>query len=238
MPQVLTTNALILCPHAGVGTSIPTNPKWLVSGGVVLLENDTGTLACPFVPYPCISYQLRSMGFNATQVDGRKVILATDFNQTLTGLPLTITEFHQTIDNSTPAPIPPGQDPSPLSPELADTLKPVVAGIPLALAFNSTTMQPVLLTATFTLFSDYPRQWMLTLINEPAKDDADVTNGLPPGLVVAPSGGAWDAPNLTVTVTLNAPFMAALGVGKHHFFMTGVNQRGLSSFAEIELIVS
>ena len=44
MPQVLTTNALILCPHMGLGTSIPSDPKWSVNGGFVLLENDVGTL--------------------------------------------------------------------------------------------------------------------------------------------------------------------------------------------------
>ena len=47
MPQVLTTNAVIVCPHGGLGTSLPTDPKWSVNGGIVLLEGDTGTLACP-----------------------------------------------------------------------------------------------------------------------------------------------------------------------------------------------
>jgi hypothetical protein len=108
MPQVLTTNALILCPHMGPGTSIPSDPKWSVNGGFVLLENDVGTLACPYLPCPCVGYVLQSMGLNATEVDGRKVILVTDFNQTLTGLPLTITEFHQTYDDSVPAALPPG----------------------------------------------------------------------------------------------------------------------------------
>src|ERR1051326_5236054 len=133
MPKPLTTNAQILCPHGGIGTSIPSDPKWTINNGFVLLENDTGTLACPYLPYPCIGYQLKSMGLNATQIDGRKVILDTDFNQTFTGLPLFITEFHQTIDNSTVAPIPSGQDAPPLSPELADTVRPVVTAVPPAL---------------------------------------------------------------------------------------------------------
>ena len=60
------------------------------------------------------------MGLNATQIDGRKVILVTDFNQTLTGLPLLMTESHQTFDESTPAAIPTGQPAPPLSPEMAD----------------------------------------------------------------------------------------------------------------------
>src|SRR5947209_20331276 len=108
MPQVLTTNALILCPHLGQGTSVPSDPKWSVNGGTVLLENEIGALSCPFIPFPCVGYQLHSMGLNATQIDGRQVILTTDFNLTFTGLPLTMTDFHTTIDDSSPAPIPPG----------------------------------------------------------------------------------------------------------------------------------
>lgn len=99
-------------------------------------------------------------------------------------------------------------------------------------------MKPPSLIATFTLFSDYPLQWVLTLINEPLRRDVDISNGLPPGLLVAPPGGHWDSPNLTVTVTMTSAYMASLEVGKHHFFMTGVNQRGLNGFAQIELRVS
>jgi hypothetical protein len=32
--------------------------------------------------------------------------------------------------------------------------------------------------------------------------------------------------------------MSGLGIGKHHFFMTGISQRGISNFAEIVLTVS
>lgn len=238
MPQVLTTNAVILCPHLGVGTSIPTNPKWSVNGGIVLLENDTGTLACPFLAYPCVGYQLRSMGLNATQVDGRQVILATDFNQTLTGLPLQITEFHQTIDDSTPAPIPAGAEAPPLSPALLDAVPPVVTGSPPLVLFNSTTMLPQTITVTFSLSSNYPLSWVLTLLNIPMGYDADLTDGEPPGLTMVPAGGEWNTPNLTVTMTMTAAYAAALGPGMHHFFMTGINQRGLSSFAKVVLTVS
>jgi hypothetical protein len=238
MPKVLTTNASIQCPHTGIGTSIPTDPKWSINGGIVLLENDMGTLSCPFIPLPCVGYQLRSMGLNASQVDGRKVILDTDFNQTFTGLPLIITEFHQTIDNSTVAPIPPGRAVPPLSPELAYIVKPIVTGMPSALAFDSTTMQPLSLITTFTLFNDHPLQWILTLINEPAAYHLDITNGLPPGLLVASSGGSWNTPFLVVTVTMTDLYMAGLGIGMHHFFLTAVSRRGLSGFAEVVLTVS
>jgi hypothetical protein len=238
MPQVLTTNASILCPHGGKGTATPTNPIWSVNGGFVLLENDMGVLACPFLLYPCVGYQLKSMGLNATQVGNRRVVLVTDFNQTLTGLPLLMTEFHTTIDDSSPASIPPGQPAPPLSPELTDVVAPVVVAAPGALAFNSTTMQPVTLAATFTLSTAHPLNWILTLINEPLKTDVDVTNGLPPSLVLAPLGGAWNTPAITVTMTMTAAFMASLTPGLHHFYMTGVSARGLSGYAEMVLTVT
>src|SRR5258708_9870946 len=156
MPRILTTNAKIFCPHIGLGTSVPTDPKWTINNGIVLLENDTGVLACPFIPYPCIGYQLKSMGLNATQVDGRKVILETDFNRTLTGLPLTMLDFHETFDNSTVAPVPSGQSAPPLPPELADIVKPIVKATPSALAFTISSVSPPVNTITFTLFSAYP----------------------------------------------------------------------------------
>src|SRR5918999_4208540 len=129
MPQVLTTHALILCPHAGKGTTIPSHPKWQISGGFVAVEGDTGFLACPYVPLPCGSYQLGSMGLNATQIDGRKVILVTDFNQSATGLPLTIMETHNVIDDSTPAPLSVGKPVPPLAPVMTDVTKPLVTCI-------------------------------------------------------------------------------------------------------------
>lgn len=248
MPQVLTTNALVLCPHGGKGTSIPTAPLWTVNNGPVLVEGDAGTLACPFVLCPCVGYTLKSMGLNATTVNGRKVILATDFNQTITGLPLIITEFHQTFDNTTPAPlpdIPAGaetggggpviKDATPLSPAMADTTKPVVIAAPPALAFNSVTMMPPALVVTFTLTMTYPLKWILTMINGVTKMSLNVTNGLPPGLIVAPPGGL---PSPVVVMTLTAPFMAALGPGMHYFYMTGVSQRGLTNFAQAVLTVT
>jgi hypothetical protein len=239
MPQVLTTNALILCPHGGPGTSIPTDPKWTVSGGFVLLEGDPGTIACPFLFQPCIGYTLRSMGLNATQIDGRRVILVTDFNQSVTGLPLTMIETHQTFDNSTPAPIPPGQSAPPLSPALADAIKPVVTVVPPGLAFTVMTQLPPVNIANFTLFSDFPLLWNLVMISEPVGANRDLTNDpQPPGLMVTPAGGEWSTPTLNITVTMDAVFMASLGVGIHHFFMTGVNQRGLSGSAELILTIT
>jgi hypothetical protein len=237
VPQVLTTNAVILCPHLGKGISTPKSPKWSINGGIVLVENDAGVLACPFLIYPCIGYQLRSMGLNATRIDGRKVMLMTDFNQTLTGLPLTMIETHPIIDNSSPVPIPDGQPAPPLSPPMADMAKPVVTSSIVNLAFNKTTMSPPTLIVTFTLIAAHPLRWILRQIDEPEQVSNDRTSGQPPGLTVTPSGGVWDVSPLTITMTMTADFMVTLAPLVHRFFMTGVSQRGLSNFAEVVLTV-
>ena len=120
MPQWLTTNATVLCPHGGKGTTAPSSTKFTIGGGAVAVEGDTGTLACPFGPLPCVGYTLVSMGLNATTIDGRRTILVTDFNRTQTGLPLAMVETHQGLDNSTVVPLPAGG--APLPPELAEVL--------------------------------------------------------------------------------------------------------------------
>jgi hypothetical protein len=203
----------------------------------VLLENDPGTLACPFLQVPCGGYQLRSMGLNATTVDGRRVILATDFNQSATGLPLTMVETHQTFDDSSPAPLPVGGHAGPPPPELADTSPPIIAALPPILAFSTTTPTPAL-AASFSLSASHPWRRVLTLLNGSLKTSADLTENQPPGLTVLPSGGTWDTPQLTVTLLLTAAFMTALGVGEHHLFMTGISRRGLPGFANLQLTVS
>jgi len=212
--------------------------KWSVNGGIVALENDTGVIAEVLpVPVPCGSYTLQSMGLNATRVDGRRVILATDFNQTLTKLPLTIVEFHQTFDESTPAPIPAGQ-PAPLpAPALADFAKPVVTTpVPALPPYSIMSHAP--LTVTFSLFSAFPLRWILTLINDPLRYPQDLTQGIPGSVTVTPPGGQWSTPSLTVSVAMTPAFLAALTPDKTHFFMTGVSQRGLSNFAEAVLPVT
>ena len=236
MPQVLTTNALILCPHGGKGTTTPLHPKWTVNGGYVSVEGDTGVLACPFLLLPCVGYQLKSMGLNATQIDGQKVILVTDFNQTFTGLPLVMTEFHQTYDDSTLAGVPVGESAPPVSPELADVIPPVVMPPVQTLPFSiSTTPTPVV--ASFTMTTDHPLQWNLTLLNTTLGVHLDLTNGLP-GATVAPGGGDWPSPSLTLVVTMTPVFMAALTPGTHYLFLTGVSQRGLSGHGVAVLTVS
>jgi hypothetical protein len=236
MPQVLTTNATIMCPHGGLGSTVPAIPKWQINDGYVAVEGDTGTLSCPFVLFPCTGYQLRSMGLNASEIDGRKVILVTDFNQSVTGLPLVMTEFHQTFDESTPAPIPAGQPAPPPSDEMADLSKPVVTP-PLQIFPFSISTTPVPVVATFNLVTDHPLQWMLTLINTTLKYHQDLTAGAP-GATVVPANGQWNTPSLTVTVTLTPAFVAALTVGTHHLFLTAISRRGLSERAEAQIGVS
>ncbi len=237
MPQLLTTNAIIQCPHGAVGVSTPSAPLWGIQGGFVLVEGDSGVLSCPFLP-PCAGYTLRSMGLNSTTIAGRKALLVTDFNQTLTGLPLLMAETHTVVDDSTPAPLPAGSTAPPLPPELLDVAAPVVVAVPPLLAFNTVTQQPATAAVTFTLTHPFPMQWVLSQLSAAPPASQDVTNGLPPGLVLAPSGGGWSTPSLTVTLTLTALYMNALGIGVHYFYMTGISRRGKSGFAQVTLTVT
>lgn len=237
MPQLLTTNATVTCPHMFPGTTTPATPIWAINGGPVCAEGDVGTLACTF-PYPCVGYTLQSMGLTLSTVSNRKVILVTDVNKTLTGLPLRMIETHQVVDDSTTTPIPPGGSAPTLPPALQDLSQPVVVAAPAALAFNSVQMQPATLAAAFTLTHPFPANWSLTLISEPQARDQDVTAGVPPGLVISPADGAWDAPSLSVQLTMTAAYMASLLPGKTHFYMTGVSERGVTGFGELVLTVT
>ncbi len=230
MPLVLTTNALVQCIHGGPGTTAPLTPIWTVNGGFVTAEGDTGALACPFILCPCVGYTLQSMNLNATQIEGRQVILVTDFQQSFTGLPLTIQDFHTTYDNSTPGPLPAGQGVPPPTPAMADLIPPIVTAAALPSVFSiSTTHTPVVIT--YTLTTDHPLKWILTLISEPLKSHRDLTSGVA-GASVVPSGGSWTTPSMSITVTLTPAFVAALGIGKTHFYLTGVSARGASGNAE------
>jgi hypothetical protein len=235
MPQILTTHALIICPHGGIGKTQNTSVKWTIDGGFVALDGDPGTLSCIFLP-PCVGYTLQSMGLNATQIDGRNVMLETDFTKSITGLPLVIKETHQVFDNTTHAPIPYKQAAPPLPPAMTDLIKPVVKSVGPPMIFSKKTPLPV--TANFTLVADYPMQWILTLIDEPPPGGhMDLTNGVPPQVIVSPSGGNWTTPSLSVNVTMMVPFLTGLNLGEHQLYMTGVSQRGLSGFDKAKLTV-
>jgi hypothetical protein len=241
MPQVLTTNAQILCAHLSPAQkNPPLAPLWTIDGGTVLVEGDSGTFpTCPS-NFQCGGYLLRSMSLNATQVTGKKVILVTDFNQTFSGLPITMIETHPVFDETTPAAIPDGQPAPPLPPEMTDLVKPVVISSLPALAFNKTTNTPPSVLVTFTLTSAHPMRWILTQIDEPGPppNTHDQTNVQPAGMTLNPSGGVWNISPLLINLTMTAAFMATLLPGDHRFSLTGVSQRGLSNFAEVVLTVS
>jgi hypothetical protein len=237
MPRILTTNAIITCPHGGRGNSISLDPIWQINGGSVLAEGDSGTLDCTF-QIPCTSYTLRSMGLNATMLNGRKVILESDFNRTITGLPLTIIETHQVIDNSVPVPLPTGEDAPPLPPELLDSVPPVVVPASRELTYPTTPTPAPFARTSFALSTTFPNRWILTLLNTNASSALDLTAGLPPQVMVLPAGGNWTSPELTVTVTLTMAFMLALGAGTHNLYMTAISRRGLSSHAATDLLIT
>jgi hypothetical protein len=232
MPQVLTTNAKIYCPHGGVGTTLNTSTHWSINGYYVALDGDTGTLSCVFTP-PCFSYVLQSMGLNAVQMDGRKVMLVTDFLKSVTGLPLLVTEVHNIVDDSTPAPLPVGQPVPPLPPALADTTPPVVQLTVPPLDFHTLVTPPVPVTATFSLSATYPLQWILVLIHKGVLGgNEDLTNGIPGMALVSPKGGNWDSQTLIINVTLQGGYVATFPPGEHELYLTGITQRGLSAYAK------
>jgi hypothetical protein len=265
MPLMMTTGALVTCPHGGVGTSISANPIVSITGMTALVENDTGLLACPLLPWPCVGYTLKSMGLNSATIGSSKAILATDFQQSQTGLPLTILET-QTItrDDTPPAGgggggggggAPGGASgaaggaggaaadaAAPTPPELLDMVKPVVTASTSALAFDSTTQLPPVAPVIFTLATDHPLRWQLRLINPVQKYDLDLTAGTTPGAAVVPAGGEWSTASLSITLTLTAVFMAALGkttpTTLHEFYCTGISRRGLSAYAVMKLTVT
>ena len=149
---------------------------------------------------------------------------------------IAMTEFHQTFDESTPAPIPAGRPAPPPSDEMTDLSKPVVTP-PLQIFPFSISTTPVPIVATFNLVTAHPLRWMLTLINTTLKKKWDLTNGAP-GVTVMPANGQWSTPTLTVTVTLTPAFVAALTVGTHYLFLTAISRRGLSDYAEAHIEVT
>ena len=245
MPKVITRNALIRCPHSGIGQSIPSQSAVLVAGAPVLVDGDTGIipncLNLPPAGVPCAQYVLQSMNLNAVTVGGRRVIMDTDFTKSLTGYPLTLTEFHPVEDVSLPVVVPPG-DTFSTPPELQDTDQPTVTAVPPVLAFSKALFTsvgtPPFLSPTFTLTSQFPSRWMLIVIVPP--DSTDITSSTPVGVTVQPSGGAWTTSPLTVIVTLTGAYMMTLPVlpVKVSFVMVGINRRGRSAFAETVLGVS
>jgi hypothetical protein len=239
MPQVMTTNAIVTCPHQQPGISTPLDPICSAeNGGFVLAENDTGQFPTCVANPPCVGYQLASMGLNASRLGQRKVILVTDVQQTMTGLPITITESHQTLDDSTTAGLPTDGSAPIIAPECLDLVRPIVIAAPPTLAFSVQTQSPPPVPIVFTSFTAFPLRWSLRLVNETGGVSIDATNGLPGGLIVAPAGGGWSTPNLTVTVTASAAFLTLMGPALIRLYLTAVSRRGLSGFTSATITVS
>ena len=241
MPRILTTKATVTCVHGSPGTSIagPTTGFWNIDGGLVLVENDTGVI----VPKPplcwCKAYTLQSMGLNATNIAGRRVILETDFNLSDVGVPLLFLQSHPVMDNSTPTPLPPLGPIPPLPPAMLDTVKPVVTPSVADSAFSKTSGPPTL-SVDFTLASAFPLRWILTRVGKSPSlsDHEDLIKSKPPGATLSPSDGGWNTPSLTVTLKMLATYMTTLKETDHHFYMTGVSQRGLTGTGEFKLKVT
>jgi hypothetical protein len=241
MPQPVTTNTQILCAHFSAALkNPPLAPLWTIDGGTVLVEGDSGTFPDCTSTINCGGYQLRSMGLNATLVAAKRVILVTDFNQSLTGLPLTMIETHRVLDETTPTAIPDGQPAPPLPPEMTDVAKPTITTTLPALNFTISTNAPPSVLVSFELSSEHPLLWRLMQIDEPGPIPANhnLTNSQPAGMTVDPSGGVWNVPLLKIDLTMTKAFMATLLPGIHRFFMIGVTQRGISNFAQSVLTVT
>jgi hypothetical protein len=233
---VLTTKATIQCPHGGIGRSQPVPPRLVtVDGGEVLLDGDQGVLSGCGFNVPCGGYALRSMGLNATTIQERAVMLVTDFVQSYTGFPLTISEAHWVSDDTLPGTPPVGG--ATIPPELGVADVPIVAVAPPLLPFSvagfGTTATPAALPFVFTASSAYPLKWMLFQV-----PGGEVTNGVPGAVTVAPAGGSWASPALTVSVTVTGTYAATLTPGLHAFVLTAVNRRGLSRHAQAVVNVS
>ena len=177
------------------------------------------------------------MGLNSTKINSKRVILVTDLNTSVTGLPLTMIEHHNVLDDSTVAAIPAGQDAPPITPAMADMTTPVIQATPPTAVFNTTTQMPATIPLTFTLAAAFPMQWSLVWISVPDGKSKDLTSGMP-GAMPAPPGGSWSSPALTVVLTLSLPFLSTLSPGLHYFYLTGVSQRGKTGLAQCVLTVS
>lgn len=61
MGELLTASSQLSCPHGGMVTAIPSDPRVTAAGGPVVLESDTFLVAgCPFAPgppHPCVLVQ-------------------------------------------------------------------------------------------------------------------------------------------------------------------------------------
>lgn len=240
MPLIMTKNAIVTCPHGGTGTNIPTQNKVFVKGSPVMVDGDSGSiLGCTFPALGgplCVSYKLNSMKLNSAYIDGKNIMLVTDYVLSNTGFPLIISETHFVEDNTTPAPLKPGEKPS-FPPFLLNLIKPQVQVTPpssytYSLSSNPPTVPTIF---DFTLFSSFPLEWKLTeLKKQPLPPD--IIKDLTDSYMVTPKGGEWS--DNILKINLKIPSTEFSSVGKYFFTMTAIDQRGNADNANAEVEIT
>lgn len=237
MPLIMTQNALVKCSHGGTGINIPSQHKVFVKGIPVLIDGDRGVIPDCTFPLaggpPCASYELNSMKLNSAYIDGKNIMLVTDFIVSDTGFPLIITETHFVEDNTTPAPLKPGETPM-IPPFLLNVVKPVVSAVPPSFTFKKSAPAPTMFTFTFTLNSIFPLKWQLTKLNKQVHDDIqDFTSNIK----VTPKGGIWNSNVMRIRLNLEPTYMQTLIDGEHYFVMVGIDQRGNAGYTMATLVI-
>ena len=244
MPLIMTKNAIVTCPHGGTGTNIPTQNKVFVKDSPVMVDGDSGSVLGCMLPLtmglPCKSYQLNSMKLNSTYIDGKNIMLITDYVLSDTGYPLIISETHFVEDNTTPAPLKPGEEPS-FPPFLLNLIKPQVQIAPPSSykysisGVSGLSKPPPLTPFVFTLMSTFPLKWKLTELLQPdvIKDLTD--NNMVTIMMGGKKGGEWN--DNILKANLKIPKTEILSIGKYYFTMTAIDQRGNADYANAEIKV-
>jgi len=235
MPLIMTRDASVKCPHGGTGINIPSQDKVFVNGIPVMVDGDRGTIqGCAFPPAgpPCISYDLNSMRLNSSYIDSKNIMLVTDYVISNTGFPLIITETHFVEDNTSTAPVEPGETPRMPAFSLHLT-KPIVSVVPSFGEFSKSSPVPSLLF-TFSLNSLFPLNWKLTKLNKQVfADIQDFTESAS----VTPRGGEWDANTMQIVLLLDGLYMQSLILGDHYFILVGIDQRGNAGSIKAKLSI-
>ena len=235
MPKIWTANAKVSCPHGGGGTSQAIPPRLAkISGGEILLDGDQGVFdspPCTNTP-PCVGYACRSMGLNATSIQGRPVMLVSDFTQTYTGFPVTVVESHVVDDKTLPG-TPPATG-QVIPPEMQETDTPTVVCVPPSAPVLDRGLQqhePAGDAALHLLALEPVPAEVDALAGRAAGDAARRHRRHPGQVTVVPVGaspdGTWSSPSATVSVTITGTYAATLAPGNHEFVLTAVNRAGL-----------
>jgi hypothetical protein len=233
MPLIMTKNAIVNCPHGGTGQNVTSQNKYFVKSFPVLIDGDRGIIPpsdCKFPPAgpPCTSYELNSMKLNSTFIDGKNIMLVTDFVISNTGFPLILSETHFVEDNAS---LNPGETPT-IPSFLLNLIKPIVSAAPPFAIFKKSAPTP--LSFVFSVNSAFPFKWKLTkLSNQEPDDTQDFTNST----MVTPGGGEWKTNTMSINLVLEPVYLQDLSIGKHHFVMAGIDERGNSDYATANLVI-